>query len=209
MSSLILNAAPIDYKDNINLNNNIINTNTNNSNKNRTIKNKKIRAEMIKEKFGDFDDNNSDDEFSNLENFKPVQENMIKENSYNFNNRLDRPINSDKEYSELNNSYVTDHYKNYLKNLNNEINSNEINSNEINSNEINSNQINNSRNYSSNNLVNNNELLKKLDNILHLLEEQQEERTNYITEELILYIFLGIFIIYVLDSFVKVGRYTR
>lgn len=204
MSSLILNAAPIDYKDNINLNNNIINTNTNNSNKNRTIKNKKIRAEMIKEKFGDFDDNNSDDEFSNLENFKPVQENMIKENSYNFNNTLDRPINSDKEYSELNNSYVTDHYKNYLKNLNNEINSNEINSNEINSNEIN-----NSRNYSSNNLVNNNELLKKLDNILHLLEEQQEERTNYITEELILYIFLGIFIIYVLDSFVKVGRYTR
>ena len=53
------------------------------------------------------------------------------------------------------------------------------------------------------------ELLKKLDNILHLLEEQQEEKTNLITEELILYVFLGVFVIYVLDSFVKVGKYTR
>ena len=60
---------------------------------------------------------------------------------------------------------------------------------------------------SSNN--SNHELLKKLDNILHLLEEQQEEKTNLITEELILYVFLGVFVIYVLDSFVKVGKYTR
>ena len=52
----------------------------------------------------------------------------------------------------------------------------------------------------------NNELLKKLDNILVLLEEQQEEKTNLITEELILYVFLGVFVIYVLDSFVRVGR---
>jgi len=57
--------------------------------------------------------------------------------------------------------------------------------------------------------VNNSELLKKLDNILYLLEEQHEEKTNYITEELILYIFLGVFIIYVLDSFVKIGKYVR
>ena len=48
---------------------------------------------------------------------------------------------------------------------------------------------------------NNSELLKKLDNILHLLEEQQEEKTNLITEELILYVFLGIFVIYVLRFF--------
>ena len=56
----------------------------------------------------------------------------------------------------------------------------------------------------------NNELLKKIDNILYLLEEQNEQNYNYITEELILYLFLGIFIIYVLDSFVRVGgKYTR
>ena len=53
------------------------------------------------------------------------------------------------------------------------------------------------------------ELLKKLDNILYLLEEQQEDKTNLITEELILYVFLGVFVIYVLDSFVKVGKYVR
>ena len=60
------------------------------------------------------------------------------------------------------------------------------------------------QNYSSNS-----ELLRKLDSILHLLEEQQEDKTNYITEELILYVFLGVFIIYVLDSFVRIGKYVR
>ena len=57
--------------------------------------------------------------------------------------------------------------------------------------------------------VSNEDLLKKIDNILFLLEEQRETRTNYVTEELILYIFLGIFVIYLVDSFVKVGRYIR
>ena len=58
-------------------------------------------------------------------------------------------------------------------------------------------------------IVSNSELLKKLDNILHLLEEQSEEKTNYIIEELILYVFLGVFIIFVIDSFVRVGKYVR
>ena len=39
--------------------------------------------------------------------------------------------------------------------------------------------------------------------------DQNEEKNSYVTEELILYVFLGIFIIYVLDSFVRVGKYTR
>ena len=56
---------------------------------------------------------------------------------------------------------------------------------------------------------NNNELLNKLDYITHLLEEQHNEKTNHITEELILYLFLGIFIIYVLDSFAKASKYIR
>ena len=57
--------------------------------------------------------------------------------------------------------------------------------------------------------VSNEELLKKIDNILFLLEEHRETRTNYVTEELILYVFLGIFVIYLVDSFVKVGKYIR
>ena len=59
------------------------------------------------------------------------------------------------------------------------------------------------------NISTNQDLLKKLDNILHILEEEHEEKNTYITEELILYLFLGIFIIYVLDNFVKVGKYKR
>jgi hypothetical protein len=58
-------------------------------------------------------------------------------------------------------------------------------------------------------LSNNKELLSKLDYIVHLLEEQHNEKTNHITEELILYLFLGIFIIFVLDSFARSSKYTR
>lgn len=59
------------------------------------------------------------------------------------------------------------------------------------------------------NSTGNEELLKKLDSILELLEEQSDEKTNYIMEELILYLFLGIFVIFVIDSFVRVGKYVR
>ena len=52
---------------------------------------------------------------------------------------------------------------------------------------------NNNANSSNQLMTGNDELLKKLDNILHLLEEQSDEKTNYIMEELILYVFLGIF----------------
>lgn len=52
-------------------------------------------------------------------------------------------------------------------------------------------------------------LLEKLNYMIHLLEEQQEEKTGHVTEELILYCFLGVFMIFVVDSFVKVGKYVR
>tara|TARA_B100000927_G_scaffold137031_2_gene110601 strand:+ start:5479 stop:6108 length:630 start_codon:yes stop_codon:yes gene_type:complete len=55
----------------------------------------------------------------------------------------------------------------------------------------------------------NNQLITKLNYIIHLLEEQQNEKTNHITEELILYLFLGIFIIFVLDSFARASKYIR
>ena len=55
----------------------------------------------------------------------------------------------------------------------------------------------------------NQELMTKLNYLIHLLEDQKEERVGSITEELVLYCFLGVFIIFVLDSFVKVGKYVR
>jgi len=53
------------------------------------------------------------------------------------------------------------------------------------------------------------DLIEKLNYMIFLLEEQRDERTGQVTEELILYLFLGIFTIFVLDTFVKTGKYSR
>ena len=52
-------------------------------------------------------------------------------------------------------------------------------------------------------------LLNKLDYLIQLLEQQQQYKTEGTTEEIVLYLFLGIFIIYVIDSFARAGKYTR
>ena len=52
-------------------------------------------------------------------------------------------------------------------------------------------------------------LLQKINYMISLLEDQQDERTNNVTEEVVLYSFLGIFIIFIVDSFAKVGKYVR
>ena len=51
--------------------------------------------------------------------------------------------------------------------------------------------------------------MKKLDYMIHLLEEQHDERTGHVTEEVILYSFLGVFVIFVVDSFARAGKYVR
>jgi hypothetical protein len=55
----------------------------------------------------------------------------------------------------------------------------------------------------------NNNIMAKLNYMIHLLEEQKDERTNNVTEEVVLYSFLGIFVIFIVDSFVRVGKYVR
>lgn len=52
-------------------------------------------------------------------------------------------------------------------------------------------------------------LSKKINYMIHLLEEQQDIKQGSTTEELVLYCFLGVFVIYLVDSFVKVGKYIR
>ena len=52
-------------------------------------------------------------------------------------------------------------------------------------------------------------IMQKLNYITHILEDIQMEKTSNITEELILYSFLGVFIIFVTDSFAKAGKYYR
>jgi hypothetical protein len=52
-------------------------------------------------------------------------------------------------------------------------------------------------------------LIEKLNYMINLLEEQQDQKTGSVTEEVVLYSFLGVFIIFVIDSFTKVGKYVR
>ena len=62
---------------------------------------------------------------------------------------------------------------------------------------------------SASNIDSNSVLLEKLNYMINLLEDQKDERTNNVTEEVVLYSFLGIFIIFIVDSFARVGKYTR
>jgi hypothetical protein len=52
-------------------------------------------------------------------------------------------------------------------------------------------------------------IMQKLNYITHILEDIQMEKTSNITEELILYTFLGVFTIFIVDSFARVGKYHR
>ena len=61
----------------------------------------------------------------------------------------------------------------------------------------------------SGSILNRDELGTKLDYLITLLEEQQDIKTGHVTEEIILYSFLGVFIIFVLDSFTRAGKYVR
>lgn len=55
----------------------------------------------------------------------------------------------------------------------------------------------------------NDKVMEKINYMIHLLEEQHSEKTNNVTEEFILYTFLGMFMIFVVDSFARSGKYIR
>lgn len=58
-------------------------------------------------------------------------------------------------------------------------------------------------------MINDGKLMERINYMIHLLEEQRNEKTSNITEEFILYTFLGIFVIYIVDSFTRAGKYSR
>ena len=55
----------------------------------------------------------------------------------------------------------------------------------------------------------NSDMLTKLNNIIEMFEDQKEIKTGQKREEIILYCFLGVFVIYIMDSFVSIGKYSR
>jgi len=52
-------------------------------------------------------------------------------------------------------------------------------------------------------------LLEKINYMIYLLEQQKKEKSKHTTEEFVLYSFLGVFVIYLADSFARSGRYIR
>ena len=138
------------------------------------------------------------EEDDNVENFKynfkeDYNKLMSVNNQHSNSDKLNSRDDNNKFMSSVINSKFSNYNDSYKANLSN------------------LNSLNENQDYtsSSNMTFDNNELLSKLDYIIHLLEQQHNEKTNHITEELILYLFLGIFIIYVLDSFARASKYIR
>ena len=52
-------------------------------------------------------------------------------------------------------------------------------------------------------------LLEKINYMIHMLEQQHNEKTSNVTEEFVLYTFLGVFIIFIVDAFSRAGKYVR
>lgn len=108
-----------------------------------------------------------------------------------------QPNDSDEKYSiyNLNEKNADDYYKKNIPGYDQRLPVNKpyYNMDQMNTNQLNSTDV----------------LLQKLNYMINLLEEKQDEKTNNVLEEVILYSFLGIFIIFVVDSFAKVGKYIR
>lgn len=105
----------------------------------------------------------------------------------------------------LNDAQVKAYYKKLVPGYQNKTTQNENNKAYYPESQLNSMETNGSMNTN----INNDVLLNKINYMINLLEDQQDERTNNVTEEVVLYSFLGIFIIFVVDSFARVGKYTR
>jgi hypothetical protein len=97
----------------------------------------------------------------------------------------------------MNDAQVRDYYKKMMPNY-------QANNHKTQDNKYFSSSNNNSYSSDSNQV-----LLEKLNYMINLLEEQQDQKTGSVTEEVVLYSFLGVFIIFIVDNFTKVGKYTR
>ena len=199
MSSLALYAAPIDNNDNLSgMNNNSIVMNDidkkrQTRNKSKTLKKRPGNhvESMINHIHQSVDA--EDDSNTNMSDFSPppppesagMQKRIINEtNNKNDNTEdttsSDSPITTE-GFDKLPNTYANDYYKQHVPYYN----------------------------QMSANTSNKGELLEKLNYMIHLLEEQQDDKTGHVTEEIILYSFLGVFMIFIVDSFARAGKYVR
>jgi|UniRef100_A0A6C0C0W0 hypothetical protein len=202
-------------------------------NKNKTRNDKRRRNVTIKKRSSqNFLNNmkkifkNDDDEEDDLDNFKPLAE---KSEDKIIEERREKDDDDDKEVSmqsfnkiAADNASVKNYMEAFTKMGGQAINDNTVpnveNVNQIKRQNVNDitdgyvtsyvpyyTKLNNSKNLQGNE----DNLMKKLNYMIHLLEEQQDQKTENVTEELVLYSFLGIFVIFVVDGFARAGKYTR
>jgi len=126
-------------------------------------------------------------------------------------NSVPKPLDNDEmdlqnlQSAFLNDAQVKAYYKKLVPGYQNKTGQNENNKAYYPDSQMNTMETTGSMNMNTSNDV----LLNKINYMINLLEDQQDERTNNVTEEVVLYSFLGIFIIFVVDSFARVGKYTR
>jgi hypothetical protein len=95
------------------------------------------------------------------------------------------PLDTQEGFNSLPKTYASDYYKQYVP------------------------YFNQPGSQTTSNVNNRDQLLEKLNYMIHLLEEQKDEKTGHVMEEIVLYSFLGVFIIFIVDSFARAGKYTR
>tara|TARA_Y100000389_G_C17459798_1_gene520820 strand:- start:2333 stop:2959 length:627 start_codon:yes stop_codon:yes gene_type:complete len=208
MSYIPLNPANINDEIKINTKNNF----------NKTIKSKggSNKVSNLNDIMSKIHNTNEDDDNDDENNYSKQKstvinddefEKHINQNSYKDNNNLKSILKTD---NQLQPNPYSDKSQDELANYNNSYSKNFYANNTMKSN-LNYNTVSNMPQDTNQDIsrFNNHDLLNKLNYIIYLLEEQYSEKTKYITEELILYLFLGIFIIFVLDSFAKASKYVR
>ena len=185
-----------------------------NTRKNKTVKNREPMSNSKAQKFlnslkpseGYSNHNDDDDDDNGLSDYDPLsnkekslnkkREEVEEEQMLNMGLKQQESFLSKQENFQRMHQERKDNLTPYLSELRNEY------SDYYNSGNTSPNQENNVMQPES-------DLMKKLNYVVHMLEEQQDEKTQTITEELILYTFLGIFVIFVVDSFSKVTKYKR
>ncbi len=213
------NDTPINKKRQINANTNT-NTNTNNKTQKRMpladLNSEKVQSVLqsihnntTDNDLGDFNPRKNYALANNTNNIvlNPLDPPVLKESMTNINSSVPLPLdNNDMDLQELQSAFLNDaQVRDYYKKLipgHNTVTSKH--------------NVSNKSSYTQKNMnehvmtsSTNDDLLNKLNYMINLLEDQQDERTNNVTEEVVLYSFLGIFIIFVVDSFARVGKYTR
>ena len=146
--------------------------------------------------------NDNDNDADGLANFTPLDESFIPNNSTTYNEMLQPKNQISKKSVEPMNSHYQEKFTENFEKLRDD---KELN---IKSYEDSYLPYYNKMSHNTDNMTKS-ELIQKLDYIIKLLEDEKTIKTGHVTEELILYCFLGVFIIFIVDSFARTGKYKR